>query len=51
MARKTTVPKPAITDEVCLDADGPGEKMGNEHPGERWLMSVLRESRILIVNW
>src|ERR1700732_736938 len=27
-----------LIDEVCLDADGPREKMGNEHPGERWLL-------------
>src|ERR1700730_13100402 len=25
-----------LIDEVCLDADGPSQKMGNEHPGERW---------------
>src|SRR6202040_2911305 len=26
-----------LIDEVCLDADGPSQKMANEHPGERWL--------------
>jgi hypothetical protein len=26
-----------LIDEVCLDADGPRQKMGNEHLGERWL--------------
>src|ERR1700730_9394880 len=27
-----------LIDEVCLDADGPIQKMGNEHLGERWLL-------------
>src|ERR1700704_369324 len=27
-----------LIDEVCLDADGPSQKMGNEHLGERWLL-------------
>jgi hypothetical protein len=27
-----------LIDEVCLDADGPRQTMGNEHPGERWLL-------------
>src|SRR3984893_11206551 len=28
-----------LIDEVCLDADGPSQKMGNEHLGERWLLT------------
>ena len=27
-----------LIDEVRLDPDGPRQKMGNEHPGERWLL-------------
>src|ERR1700737_3070293 len=27
-----------LIDEVCLDGDGPSQKMGNEHLGERWLL-------------
>jgi hypothetical protein len=31
-----------LIDEVCLDADGPSEKMGNEHP---WRTLAPFESR------
>ena len=34
-----------LIDEVCLDADGPGQKMGNEHPGERWLLMNYADNR------
>src|SRR5580700_6946775 len=35
-----------LIDEVCLDADGPRQKMGNEHLGERWfLMDHAENSR------
>src|SRR3984893_10059504 len=27
-----------LIDEVCLDADGPRQKMGSEHLGDRWLL-------------
>jgi hypothetical protein len=27
-----------LIDEVCVDADGPTQKMGNEHVGERWFL-------------
>jgi hypothetical protein len=27
-----------LIDEVCLDADGPIQKIGNEHLGERWFL-------------
>src|ERR1700731_975293 len=35
-----------LIDEVCLDAYGPSQKMGNEHLGERWfLMDHAENSR------
>jgi hypothetical protein len=27
-----------VIDKVCFDADGPAQKMGDEHLGERWLL-------------
>jgi hypothetical protein len=27
-----------LIDEVCFDADGPTQKMGNKHLGERWFL-------------
>ena len=36
-----------LIDEVCFDADGPIQKMGNEHLGERWfLMDDIDNSRL-----
>src|ERR1700737_1636928 len=34
-----------LIDEVRLDADGPSQKMGNEHPGERWLLLDHADNR------
>jgi hypothetical protein len=34
-----------LIDEVRLDADGPSQKMGNEHPGERWLLFDHADNR------
>src|ERR1700724_1981868 len=34
-----------LIDEVRLDADGPSQKMGNEHPGERWLLMDHADNR------
>src|SRR6476660_1566540 len=34
-----------LIDEVCLDADGPSQKMGNEHPGERRLLLDQADNR------
>src|ERR1700737_2302298 len=34
-----------LIDEVCLDADGPSQKVGNEHLGERWLLTDHADNR------
>jgi hypothetical protein len=39
-----------LIDEVCLDADGPRQKMGNEHLGERSFVGELTRGSIETIS-